>query len=104
MGEFDWVEKYVDIKGLAEEIIKRAKKLKIKGVSVEPKGLLAVVALDEIRFRIMETIANIEYREAKLKLEKKKAENAVEKAEQWKKIYEEKLKTKEDEGTEKEGN
>jgi len=92
MGELDWVEKYVDIKGLSKEIIKEAKKLKIEGVSVEPKGLLVVMALDEIRVRIMETIANIEYREAKLKLEKKKAEKAIEKAEQWEKTWKEVLK------------
>jgi len=81
MGEFDWVEKYVDIKGLSEEVIKRAKKLKIKGVSVEPKGLLVVMALDEIRVRIMYTVADIEHREAKLKLEKEKAERALKEAE-----------------------
>jgi len=94
VGELDWVEKYVDIKGISKEIIKGAKKLRIKGIPVNSKGLLVLMTLDEIRARIMETIANMEYREAKLKLEKKKAEKAIEKAEQWEKLYKEKLKPK----------
>jgi len=92
MGELDWVEKYVDIKGISKEIIEGAKRLKIKGIPVNSKGLLVLMALDEIRARIMETIANMEYREAKLKLEKKKAEKAIEKAEQWEKTWKEVLK------------
>ena len=92
MGELDWVEKYVDIEGISKEIIKGAKKLRIKGIPVNSKGLLVLMALDEIRTRIMETIANMEYREAKLKLEKKKAEKAMKEAEQWRDLYKEKLK------------
>jgi len=81
MGELDWVEKYVDIKGISKEIIKEAKRLKIKGIPVNSKGLLVLMALDEIRARIMVTIASMEYREAKLKLEKAKAERALKEAE-----------------------
>ena len=94
MGKLDWVEKYVDIKGISKEIIEEAKRLEIKGIPVNSKGLLVLMALDEIRTRIMETIADIEYREAKLKLEKKKAEKAMKEAEQWRKLYKEKLKPK----------
>jgi len=81
MGELDWVEKYVDIKGLAEEVIRESERVKVQGITIDSKGLLVIVALDEIRVRILSAIADMEYREAKLKLEKAKAERALKEAE-----------------------
>ena len=79
--EFKWIERYVDVKGLANVIMKRAKKVEVKGLNINPRGLYIDAVLDEIRVQVMNTIASVEYVEAKLKLEKERTGRALKEAE-----------------------
>ena len=84
MGEFDWVGKYVDAKGLAKEIIEKSKKVKVKSPKDFPITSLDVVfsfALEWIKSNVDHEIGVIRLREVKLELEKKKAERALKETE-----------------------
>jgi len=89
---FEWVKNYVDIKGLAGEIMKLAKNVKIEGIDENPETILTALVLDEVKFQVISYIIDEKYREAKLELEKARLKKDLEKTNQWVKLYKEKLK------------
>jgi len=68
--EFRWIEKYVDIKGLTGEIVKRAKDIRMHGDLMEKVEFYTAQVLDEIATQVVDNAPDTEYWKAQSRPEK----------------------------------
>ena len=79
---FNWMLSYVNVKGLGQEIIKRTKTvdMRIEGEPVDASQVLLFMVARELEHRIGLSLAEEMAREAKIELELKKTEKALQRA------------------------
>jgi len=69
--EFRWIEKYVDIKGLTGEIVKRAKNIQMHGDLMEKVEFYIAKVLDEIAMQVVDNAPDTEYWKVQSRSEKR---------------------------------